>query len=489
LSIAAPPNVSALARLPALAWPAVGVALVASRLWVLQGPYPTGIDGGNWLLFGRMLLGADTDGPGHSAHIYPPLIPLLMGVGDVTIGGLLSARLLGVASIALFMVAMHVALVGFAGVRPWAATVAAVQAGASFPLVSRLCNGGFPQNFGVAFGLVALCAAARAVETRAPAARRWATIALVFVALSHHAYYLWTLCALAALAVLPRPEPGAARVLLRIGLPSALAFAPTAVSLWSQGYAPPINALHLSFVDAVGLAGFGESGWRLLPAVAVGLYALHRGPRDGARAVWCAGGAMTALGLWSTLATGEPRMLALVCAGAGLGCGVGLERLARHDRPALACAVALVATAHFLAAADREANQEFERLRVVDGAYVQAADWITARAPAGLVFVNADRNGFPVAWWLAGLSRARVAAGSQPSLLAFPGTRRLATRVGEVFTPGRAWPQAEALARSHGVELLVTRKADFPDWIDWARERRPAFANASFVAFEVSPAP
>lgn len=473
-------------------WPLAAVALVTGRLWVLQSDYPTGYDGGNWLLLGRMLLGNPASPVAPSALIYPPLGPLLMVLGDRTIGGLLSARLFGVASVVAVMLATHVALVGDR-VRPWAAALVSLIVGCSLPVVAQVCSGGFPQNLGLAFGIVAVCAAARAVETGTRGQARLGAVALVGTALSHHAYYVWTLCVLVVLAVSWRRAPEDAvpppwRTLMRLALPSLIAFAPIAITLLREGYEPPLNP-GAKIVDAVGYYGFGRSGWQLLPLVALALHGLRQGPRPGDRALFHAAGALAATGLWSFISTHEPRLLPLVCVGAGLGVGITLERTARSRFGPVTPVLAVGATAAFLAAADDDAATRFDRARVIDGAYVQTATWIDGRRPTGLVFVNADLIGFPVGWWLAGLVEAPVVAGVDARFQAFPAARPLGAAVARVFEPGLTWPLAAQRASESGATLLVTRKADYPDWTEWARASRPAFENDSFVAFDVLPKP
>lgn len=472
--------------------PLAAVALVTGRLWDLQGDYPTGYDGGNWVRLGRMLLGNPTSSVAPSALVYPPLGPLLMVLGDRTIGALLSARLFGVASVAAVMIATHLVLV-LNRVRPWAAALASLIVGSTLPVVAQVCSGGFPQNLGLAFGIVAVCAAARAVETGARGHARLGAVALVGTALSHHAYYVWTLCVLVVLAVSWQSTPADAapspwRALIRVALPSLIAFAPIAISLLYAGYEPRLNP-GARIIDAVGYHGFGRSGRRLLPMVALVLYGLRQGPRPWDRALFHAAGALAATGLWSFISTYEPRLLPLVCVGAGLGVGIMLERIARSRLGSVAPVLAVGAAVLFLPAADDDAATRFDRARLVDGAYVQAATWIDGRRPTGLVFVNADLIGFPVGWWLAGLVEAPVVAGVDVRFQAFPATRPLGAAVASVFEPGLTWPLAAQRASENGATLLVTRKADYPGWTEWARARRPAFENESFVAFDVLPKP
>ena len=135
----------------------VGIALLAIRRWMLIGPYPPGLDGAQWLALGRGLagqtIGRSTEGA------YAPLTPVLAAITESISGPLPAVRLLAAAS--GLAVSLAVWFVARGALGPvWGLAVTAIVIPAS-ALAEPTLFGGYPQQFALAAGIVALWAVCR----------------------------------------------------------------------------------------------------------------------------------------------------------------------------------------------------------------------------------------------------------------------------------------------------------------------------------------
>src|SRR5215213_10411205 len=132
----------------------VGIALLGVRRWMLVGPYPPGLDGAQWLALGR---GLDGQAIGRSTEgAYAPLAPVLAAIIESITGPLLAVRLLAAAS--GLAVSLSIWFVARSALGPvWGLAVTAIVIPAS-ALAEPALFGGYPQQFALAAGLVALWA-------------------------------------------------------------------------------------------------------------------------------------------------------------------------------------------------------------------------------------------------------------------------------------------------------------------------------------------
>lgn len=484
-----------LGRLAAAGLAALAVAIVG-LYWAWVRPYPPGMDPANWLVLGQMMLGREHQTVGYPPHVFPPLVPLLLAVGEKAVGPLLAISV--VAALAVLATVAAVFHVAAAQGGPASAGTAAVLFTLSFPVAEAVAAGSYPQLFAFALGILALerCAAYLREPTRRALAQGAAT--LVAAALVHHAYYLVSVYALGLGLLLWRPatlpfrEWGRRAVrVAAVAAASAVAFMPTLGAMIAGGYDPPVNAVSLSAVEALRHM-FRPP--RIIWIVVVGagaawLLASLRRPcgrtEDVGLALLAAGGTLFA-------ATHEPRLLAPLLLGGLLGAVVAVERVRSGASSALARQVSGVALAGAIVLSVsclREMAPLFRWFQVLDAPYLDAVEWVDARSVQGTVLVNNAPGGEPVGWFFSPLTRARVRAGCDPRWLAFPRQFETSALVARVFSM-RDWGSAAAAAREAGVELLVTRKQDLPFWPAWADAAGPevVYQNGSFAVFATAPA-
>ena len=131
-----------------------GIAFLAIRRWMLVGPYPPGLDGAQWLALGR---GLDGQAIGRSTEgAYAPLAPVLAAIIESITGPLLAVRLLAAAS--GLAVSLSIWFVARSALGPvWGLAVTAIVIPAS-ALAEPALFGGYPQQFALAAGIVALWA-------------------------------------------------------------------------------------------------------------------------------------------------------------------------------------------------------------------------------------------------------------------------------------------------------------------------------------------
>src|SRR5215216_3847158 len=133
----------------------IGIALLAIRRWMLVGPYPPGLDGAQWLALGH---GLDGQAIGRSTEgAYAPLTPILAAIAESISSPLTAVRLLAAAS--GLAVSLAIWFVARGALGPiWGLAVTAILIPAS-ALAEPMLFGGYPQQFALAAGIIALWAA------------------------------------------------------------------------------------------------------------------------------------------------------------------------------------------------------------------------------------------------------------------------------------------------------------------------------------------
>ena len=487
-----------------------GIALLAIRRWTLVGSFPPGLDGAQWLALGRGLdgqtLGRSTEGA------YAPLAPILAAIAESITGPLLAVRLLAaVSGLAVSLAVWFVARGALGSVWGLAVTAIVIPASA---LAEPTLFGGYPQQFALAAGLIALWAVCRNLtqwsdiaavpsgpapvgETPASPApsRRDGTIrnhqlashttvgdirllilvatAALTAAAAHHIYFpVVTLAILAAvgLRLADRPRPNdRARIIgwLVLALAPALAlFAAVAFAFMRARYAAPLDASARSFVDAWQY-GTRESPelWLVILAIgAIGL-AIWRQRSDPA---WLLATSLLLPAGLLFLLSGQPRLLPLILIGAGTAAGLCGRWVAGigPQTHAAALLMALAIAAALVIPADRATSQFADFYRVVDESLVRAATAIESDGESGAVAVREDRRGWPIGWWFEALLDRPVIVGSDPRWLAFPAERENARQADALFDGGLAPETFRRRAIESGVRFLVVPKWD---WIGWER--------------------
>ncbi|HEU0114394.1 MAG TPA: hypothetical protein VFQ80_06950, partial [Thermomicrobiales bacterium] len=236
LALDSPPTTSAStapssrARLTGATMPlvaAMATAALLARRWREMGPFPTGLDGGQWLALGRGLLG----GVGRSTQgVYAPLVPVLSALAAGAVGPALGLRLVAMLAYA----AVLVAIAALARLElDWAPTIVALLVvGSASAVVEPLAYGGYPQTLAFA-AMLAGCAALSAALSRNANSVAWAALAFAVAAASHHIYgpialacggAVWTLWALDP-ASRGQRRAGLRRAVVALAPGAAIAFA------------------------------------------------------------------------------------------------------------------------------------------------------------------------------------------------------------------------------------------------------------------------
>jgi hypothetical protein len=485
-----------------------GIAFLAIRRWMLVGPYPPGLDGAQWLALGR---GLDGQAIGRSTEgAYAPLAPVLAAIIESITGPLLAVRLLAAAS--GLAVSFSIWFVARSALGPvWGLAVTAIVIPAS-ALAEPALFGGYPQQFALAAGLVALWAVCQyltrnsgtgfsqrqetpnvppspAPTGRVPSGSQgsgvrpacdnaqslWlAGIAALITSIAHHIYFpIITLAILAAIGLWLTDRPPVKNPARVIGLlpltltPACALFAAVAFAFMRAGYAAPLDASSRSFVDAWKY-GTRESPalWFVILASGIIGLAVHRRKRgDGA---WLLAASLVVPAGLLFLVSGQPRLLPPILIGAGIAAGLCAKLVASIGPQVHAAALLLALTiaATLFVPADRATAQYTDFYRVVDESLMRAATAIESDAGSGAVAVREDRRGWPIGWWFEALLDRPVIVGSDPRWLAFPAERENARLAGALFDglldPG-AFRQRAAVS---GIRYLVVAKWD---WIGWER--------------------
>lgn len=472
----------------------VVVALAAAfalRRWDQIGPYPTGLDAGNWLAFGRGMFGDGKSTEG----AYPPLVPFLAELCRV--GGHAFDLLKGLAVASLLVPAAAMFAVTRPFLRPWFALPAAVIVAFARPFGEAAAFGGYPQNFALAFGLVSVVCAIVYARSGRRTPLLTAAVAMALAALAHHMYFvasmLWLAATLAAWAVLDR-RGGFASIrprlpLLAIPAAGAIAFLPTWLLIEQAGYSPPFNAGDASRWDSWKYATGGHAlPWAVVLAASVAGLAASRSS-ERLRPLFLVGTTAMAVGITGFLVTGEGRLLALTFCGIALGVAVGLD--AMRSRLAGSVLVGLPQGLVFslvllLPIADKQARDDFNYYRTIEPGAIGAARWLDRNAHGEAVVVGANSRGWPVGWWFEGLTGdARIVVGSDLRWVAFPAERDSARTAASFFVPGISLARVRELAAGAGVRYLVFSVRDWTGWEDWEEQPSTVYHSPTYRIIDI----
>jgi hypothetical protein len=474
----------------------VGIAVGVWR-WQQMGTMPTGIDPGNWLAFGKDLVGA----PGKSTPgAYPPLVPFATHLLAAVSSPLDAVKVLGIGSVVAVFVAVSL-VVGNLTRQLLPALAAGGLSSMATGIIEPLAFGGYPQNYALSFGLVALWLSALTLRPNRP----WylpllAALAFAATATSHHMYfYVFNASAIVMLLIWLSSKPPSRQLRrgvldgLLIALSGWLAYAPTLYLLVRAGYTPPLNpSPHLedSFFYAL-----GDAAW-LWAGIIVGSIAfLAFSFRRRHEAWWLLAVAVLAPSLIAFFLTAEPRLMAAVTTGSALTLAVAVASIcdpqSAHLRTSAALSALLCATLLLIPVSHRESADLFAFYRVMTPDLEEAAFWIDEQVPPRSVAVLSDHHGWPFGWWLEGLTSARILVGSNLQWLAFPEEMRQAKIANGLTAQPLSADEATRYARDHDIDFVLTGKTTWIGWRSWISDPsgsiRPVFENGSYVILEMSP--
>lgn len=454
------------ARAEAIGWGAtvIVVGLAVVRRWLQMGPFPTGLDGGQWLALGRGLtgFGRSTDGA------YAPLVPVLTAAAASLAGPMTGLKIVAMLSLVATLIGTatlaRLSLIGL-----WQVGLVAGAASAT-AVTEPLAYGGYPQLLALGAMLAATAVQAQSLVRPSPGRRVTLAALLLVAVVAHHVYGpLALICAaavwawhLAGVPAADRTVRGACDGLLPLLPASAVALVVLA-AFRHAGYAPPLDASGLGRRDAF-LYATREAPllWVLVAVVAV--VALAARPRL-SEPWWLASAGLLAVPGLLFLVAPEPRLLPPALIGALV---VALRAASRASwaRPARLAtgAVAIAVLMVLMFAGDAAASRYFAFYRVASPSLLAATR--AGLGDDGTIAVRANQRGWPVGWWWEGLTTRRVAVGSDPRWLGFPQERAQAALAARFFSAPLTAPELRALSESTGVRVLACSPRE---WIGWQR--------------------
>jgi hypothetical protein len=444
------------------------IAFLRYQVLVTGGAPPT-VDAGNWLAFGKDLVGP-TLRPG---SVYPPLIPLLV-LGAVQSFG----PLVGVAAVAvLASMAPAVALTAVLYRQRlgwWAPSLAALVL-ASGATGEMTAWGGFPQLFATGLSILFLWQWDKALRGTTIRSGLATGVTLGLVAGTSHLILVFAL--LTALVIwlghvvfkVPHQVPRRRSVTLMVtAIAPSLVFVPTYLRLWSTVVAsvaartsaasPTVWLNHLEFVyrDAPIL-------WRtLLVAGSLALLFLFSRRRD---SLWLLSASMFVGAIILAVASAESRYLYLLQPAAILAIGMwivdvrgfGTQAFRSVRRGAAAALVLALAAQVVLGLAVFPQQRDF--YAVLRPGTVTAISWLNGMTAADAVIAVSRVREAPLGWWVEGLGRRPTLYATSMSWLNFPEEKRRTGVANDIFEP--TFPSTEGVSKAcrDGVSYVLVAKA------------------------------
>ena len=460
---------------------ALSIAVLTTlRYWVLSAPYPPGLDGAQWLTFGRLTFG----GPGRSAEsAYAPLVPVVAHGLSVWLGPFLGLRILAALTLVLLAGATWLLCVRVLGLA-WGSLAAALVLPCT-AMTEPIFYGGYPQQAALAFGLfgIAGLAGAKGSEGASQRNRDLALAAAAFVlgSASHLLFGPLILASGALVAVFSSvSRPDQRRCLARFAIflaPAAIVCVAVTMTYLGAGYSAPLAGTQRTIPEAwvyatreaPGLWAAILCGGVLSAATLVFRDRRRIGLQQSAPRIPDAVAVGLALALPSAIlfiASGQPRLAPPLLMGGAILFTCAL----RFACQGLACTLPpilagwIVVTIWSARSTTTIAHEFASFYQVLDASTIAATRSIPVTQDGALA-VAADRRGWPVGWWVEALQEQPVYTGSDPQWLAFPDERTRADAVAQLL----ASPDGQILqqrAEALDVTYLVVRKWD---WIGWDR--------------------
>lgn len=455
-------------------------ALTVVRFWFSSSPFPPGLDGAQWLSYGRALFGGTERG---AESTYAPLIPILAHGLSLCVGPTLGLRALAALTLTLLAAAVWMLSVRVLGMI-WGSLATALVL-PSTAMAEPIFYGGYPQQAALAFGILGMTALLEADHATSPGhqqrALALASIAFLLASSSHLLYGPLFLAsgALVALGVSvgKRKKFRFLRQTAATLVPATVVSLAIVLDFFRSGYNAPLTASQRTLWEAWVYATRESPG--LWSAIVIGGITASSAvvlrstttaqPRFESNKLPDAVLVGLSLAMPSAIllgASGQPRLVPPLLLGGvvlfAFTCRVAVGSQ-RKALPAVLAAWSLATL--WLAWTTTGLTREFASYyQVLDASLLSATRSIPPANP-GSVAVAADRRGWPTGWWVEALQERPVLTGSNPQWLAFPDERARAEAAASLFSS----PDALALQeRAGGLEVayLVMRKWD---WIGWER--------------------
>lgn len=452
----------------------VAVGYLAVQRFAWFGDYVTGLDAGSWFAYGRQLFGQPGGKP--VPGTVPPLVPLLLYLGQTLVGPMLSAKIVGLGSVAAILIATYFAACH--GMMRFLALSVALTVATSGSVTETMIFGGYLQNYAIACLLVASIATVKYLNRGARSEIGLVAVAWSLVALTHHMYFAVSCLVIGVcwFVWVLRDQPPRIQLQDRtLTLAIAGGFAlvsgfPTFFRLYQAGYHPPVNASNIGFLAAFQYS-VRDAPWVWAPVFSMGICytCLFRHRRMSLVGQVALALMITSLILFPI--TAEARLMTPFIVGACLSVGDILQSLwaesgSSVSRVVVALAALALPTAQALTSA-ATIPQWFDYYRVADQSLLAAAHYIDSHHGDGLVIIREDYRGWAVGWWFEGLTSAEIVTGADERWLAFPREIENARLSQRIFERGLTVCQVVSLAAQRHVDFLVFRKWDWIGWISW----------------------
>ena len=468
------------------------VALIRWRL-LRDTPYPTGLDGGNWLAYGHALLGEHIRS---ASLVAPPIVPLLAVLGEKSFGTFDGIKVLAIASSAAPPIGLYALLYSW-GFRLRAAALAGFLA-ASAGTGEAMAWGGYPQLIGLGLLPVVILALDRFLTSRR-------AISAIPVA---------TLMA-AALAASTLVGP--------ITVVVALLYLPFRyVVLRTSGVSKDLRQIVIGTLLAATLAiPVAPIYLGLLPGVLANEHAKHsaagsmwavisgaQAPINDLPIFWLVGlvAAVTVpltlsrerhpLAL-STMAVLVPTLALLVITGdnrfayffpLAIVLGIATWWEAFSNAAPVARNLMAAALSCFLAVDVLVGTSYFAIQRnyyiVLTPELVQSFDVLGARSQSTeLIAISPVQRDWELGWWVEGVVRRRTLYAGNPVWLNYPDERERNKEANQIFSLTNDFQDSLAIARRYGVSYLLVDKAwaGYAIWSQSIRQTDVIYDNAAVV--------
>jgi hypothetical protein len=475
-----------------LATHALFIALVGASTFVRwrllrDTPYPTGLDGGNWLALGHAMFGESIRS---STIVYPPLVPFLAVVLERLFGTYNGIKALALAAQVAPALGTYVLLYGW-GLR-WRAALLSGFLAASAGTGEAMAWGGYPQLFAIGILPVFILTIEHFLSSGqlrtllAPAALSALLLATndlvgpvaVLVGVLYFAIRY-------AFMVRHRSGPPIRSVLFGVGLSAVLTIPllPIYLSL-APGIASTERAKLVgqqSALSAVGSVTYDLSTfWVLAFAIAILAPTLAL-----ARSRWIKAPHIPHLGLLSSLilvptlillvVTGEPRFAYLLPLGVIVGLAAWIEAgtkalpnwAVRSVDAAIATAVIIdvvVGTTYF--AAQRDYYAVLTPDLATGLVQLQAIS-----QPTQEIAVSPTVHNWEIGWWIEGAVRRRTVYAGNPVWLTYADERARNALANAIFSPDMDLRGSVDQARRAGISYLFVDKS-WPDYGLWIGKGR-----------------
>jgi len=473
------------------------VALIRWRL-LRNNPYPTGLDGGNWLAFGHAIFGEHLRSP--TLH-YPPVIPVAAVISERLLGTYHGVEALAFFAAAAPATGAYVLMYSW-GFR-WRAALLATLLGVSASTGEAMAWGGYPQLIGLGVLPLFVVALDRFLGSRSLLAAI-APAALLLLALATNEFIgpltaligLVYLIARLALLTKVRRQP-IRNVLLGFGLTFviALPLAPLYLGLVAgivfnerqkAGALPAIQSAAIGFSAATqDLPTFWLVGIVLAFLAPVALIAkLHR------FALLSVAMLLPTVALLVT--TGEIRLAYVIPMGIVFGLAAWWElaqKLPSWSQRSINAALVTCLVIDVVVGTQVFTVQR-DYYTVLTPGVVQGLNEIENRTTATeLIAVSPAAHGWPLGWWVEGAAHRRTIYAGDPVWLNYRDEQARNALANSIFGADKTPKDSALQAHSVGAAYLFVDKNwdGYPGWIGGGQNLEPGslvYENSSIMIID-----